>query len=252
MTMLDEEIALMERAQAISHSILTETYSGRVITPGVTTTDDLLYYYWQKVNDLGLDVGAHPRFRIKGRSQEDIEKYGKEDKVIRQGDFLFCDVVLKYMRYYTDHAEWAYVPRTGESDVPESFKKLMAEGNRLQDVFCSEFKEGLTGNELLINILNRAKIIGIPAPMIYSHSIGYFLHEPGPLIGLPWEQVTIPGRGDVKLVSNSCYAAELSVAMPVPELEGQVFTLPLEQIVYFSDKGTVFLDGRQTSFHIVR
>ena len=99
----------------------------------------------------------------------------------------------------TDHAEWAYVLRPDENDVQDSFKKVMAEGNTLQDIFCSEFKEGLTGNELLTSILSRAKVLEISSPMIYSHSIGYFLHEPGPLIGLPWEQVNVPGRGDVKI-----------------------------------------------------
>jgi hypothetical protein len=252
MIMINDEIALMERAQAVSHAIIAEAYSTAVITPGVTTIDDLVYFYWQRVNDLGLDIGAHPKFRIKGRSPSDMEKYGKDDKIIRPGDFLFCDVVLKYMRYYTDHAEWAYVPKSGENDAPDSFKKLMAEGNRLQDIFCSEFREGLTGNEVLKSILAKAREQGIPGPMIYSHGIGYYLHEPGPLIGLPWEQKYIPGRGEVKVQYNSCYAAELSVAMPVPELEGTTFNLALEEVVWFSEKGMVFLDGRQTGFYLVK
>lgn len=252
MTVIDEEIPLMERAQALSHAIIAETYSAKVITPGVTTLDDLVYYYWQRVDDLGLDIGAHPKFRIKGRTKEDIEKYGRDDKVIRYGDFLFCDVVLRYMRYNTDHAEWAYVLRPGETGAPEGFVALMAEGNRLQDVFCGEFREGLTGNEVLRNILARAKQEGIPGPMIYSHGIGCYLHEPGPLVGLPWEQEFIAGRGEVKVRDNSCYAAELSVAKPLAEFGGEVFNMALEQIVCFTRKGMVFLDGRQTGFYLVR
>lgn len=252
MTLLQEEIPLMERAQAISHAIIAETYSARVITAGVTTLDDLMYYWWQRVNDLGLDILAHPKFRIKGRSKADIEMFGKDDKVIRPGDFLFCDVVLKYMRYSTDHAEWAYVPRPGETEAPESFRMLMAEGNRLQDIFCSEFSEGLTGNEVLKRILTKAQEQGIQGPMIYSHGIGYYLHEPGPLVGLPWEQEFIPGRGEVKVRFNSCYAAELSVGRPMPGLDGAVLNMALEQIVCFTEKGMVFLDGRQTGFYLVR
>ena len=252
MTLIEEEIPLMERAQAISHAIIAETYSSKAITPGVTTLDDLMYYYWQRVNDLGLDILAHPKFRIKGRSQADIEKYGNDDKVIRHGDFLFCDVVMKYMRYSTDHAEWAYVLRPGETEAPVSFRMLMAEGNRLQDIFCSEFREGLTGNEVLKRILDKAKQQGIPGPMIYSHGIGYYLHEPGPLVGLPWEQEFIEGRGEVKVKYNSCYAAELSVAKPLAEFDGEVFNMALEQIVCFTRKGMVFLDGRQTGFYLVR
>jgi hypothetical protein len=96
----------------------------------------------------------------------------------------------------------------------------MAEANRLQDVYCGEFMAGLTGNELLGNILKKARELGIPNPKVYSHSLGHFLHEPGPLIGLPWEQVNNVGRGDVKLVPMSAFTAEMSVTGPVPEWGG--------------------------------
>ncbi|MGB7296781.1 MAG: hypothetical protein WBC70_14440 [Candidatus Aminicenantales bacterium] len=135
----------------------------------------------------------------------------------------------------------------------EPLSTLWAECNRLQDVFCGEFKTGLAGNEMLANILKKAKELGIPGPRVYSHSLGYFLHEPGPLIGLPWEQVNNPGRGDVKLVPNSCFTVELSVTAPTPEWgEGKEFRLPLEQAVAFTEDGIFFLDGRQTKFHLIR
>jgi hypothetical protein len=106
---------------------------------------------------------------------------------------------------------------------------------------------------MLGNILRKAKESGVPGPRVYSHSLGYFLHEPGPLIGLPWEQANNPGRGDVKLVPNSCFTAEMSVTAPVPEWgEGKEFRLPLEQAVAFTEKGVIFLDGRQTKFHIIK
>jgi len=252
-TLLDEEIELMERAQAVSHSIIADMFSNRVATPGLTTTDDLRYYYWQRVADLGLKVSFMPFVSIRGRDPKDIEKYGKDDKVIRPGDLVHCDVGLKYMRYNSDAQEMAYVLRAGETGAPEVFRKLMAEENRLQDIFCGEFKAGLTGNEILGNILRKAKETAIPGPRVYSHSLGYFLHEPGPLIGLPWEQVNNLGRGDVKLVFNSCFTAEMSVTAPIPEWgEGKEFRLPMEQAVAFTEEGIFFLDGRQTKFHLIK
>lgn len=252
-TFLDEEIDLMEHAAALSHAIIAEMFSNRAVTPGFTTVDDLRYYYWQRVADLGLKVSFSPFVSIRGRHPKEVEKYGKEDKVIRPGDFLHCDVGLKYMRYNSDNQEMAYVLKQGETDVPETFRKMMTETNRLQDVYCGEFKAGLTGNEMLGNMLRKAGALGISKPRIYSHSLGYFLHEPGPLIGLPWEQVNNPGRGDVRLVPNSCFTAEMSVTMPVPEWgEGKEFRLPLEQDVVFTGSGVYFLDGRQTKFHLIR
>ncbi|MDH4196614.1 MAG: aminopeptidase P family protein [Candidatus Aminicenantes bacterium] len=250
-TLIEEEVEIMERAQAISHGIIAEMFSSAVVTPGQTTVDDLRYFYWQRVADLGLKVSFSPFVSIRGRRPEDREKYGKDDKVIRPGDILHCDVGVKYMLWNSDAQEVAYVLRPGETDAPEIFKKQIAEVNRLQDVYCGEFKAGLTGNELLGNVLKKARELGIPGPRIYSHSLGLFLHEPGPLIGLPWEQVNNPGRGDVKLVPMSCFTAEMSITSPVPEW-GVEFRMALEQAVAFLGDRVVFLDGRQTTFHLIK
>jgi Xaa-Pro aminopeptidase len=251
-TLLDEELDLYDCAVAISHALIAETFSNKVITPGVTTTDDLVFHYRQRMAELGLDKAFRPFFRIRGRHPEVLEKFPVDDKIIRRGDVLHCDVGIKYLRYNTDTQEIAYVLRRGETDVPEGLKAGMAEGNKLQDVFCGEFEEGLTGNQILANILNKAKASGIHKPRVYSHSVGYCLHEPGPLIGLPWEQENTGPRGEVTLVPNSCFTVELSVQQPVPEWGGQEFRFPLEQDIVFTKKGVYYLDGRQTEYHVIK
>ena len=251
-TFLEEEVAVWERAVAVSHDIIAEMFSSAVATPNVSTTDDLKYYYWQKTADLGLDLAFMPFVSIRARSAADREKYGPNDNVIRPGDILHCDVGLKYMHYNTDSQELAYVLRAGETDAPEGLRQLMAEANRLQDVYVGELRTGLTGNQLLNNMLSTARAQEIPNPRIYSHSLGYFLHEPGPLIGLPWEQENNPGRGDVALVPFSGFTVELSVTGTIPEWDDQEFRLPLEQDIIFMGDRTVFLDGRQMSFHLIR
>ena len=251
-TLLEEEIEIQERAAAISHAIIAEMFSTRTITVGQTTADDLRYFYWQRVSDLGLKVSFSPFVSIRARSPETLAKYGKDDKTIRPGDMLHCDVGIKYMRWNSDHQEVAYVLKVGETDAPEGLRKLLSEANRLQDVYCAEFKTGLTGNDLLGRILGKARESGIPGPRVYSHSLGLFLHEPGPLIGLPWEQVNNPGRGDVKLVPWSVFVVELSATGPVPEWGGVDVRVPLEQDIVFTGEKAVFLDGRQTAFHLIR
>ncbi len=251
-TLLPEEVEIQERAAAISHAIIAEMFSNRTITVGQTTPEDLRYFYWQRAADLGLKVSFSPFVSVRARSPETLTAFGKDDKAIRPGDILHCDVGVKYMRWNSDHQELAYVLKPGETEAPEGLRKLMAETNRLQDVYCGEFQTGLTGNELLGRILSKARAAGIPNPRVYSHSLGLFLHEPGPLIGLPWEQVNNPGRGDVKLVPWSVFTVELSVTGRVPEWGGFEFRLPLEQDVLFTGAKTLFLDGRQTSFHLVR
>lgn len=250
-TFLDEEIDLFNCAVAISHALIAETFSNKVITPGVTTTEDLRFHYRQRFAELGLGMAFRPFFRVRERNPEVLEKYGR-DNIIRRGDLLHCDVGIKYLRYNTDNQELAYVLRRGETDVPEGLKAGMAEANKLQDVFCGEFKAGLTGNQILANILEKAVAVGIKKPKVYSHSLGYYLHEPGPLVGLPWEQKDTGARGEVKLVPNSAFTVELSITRPVPEWGGKEYRFPLEQDIVYTTEGVFFLDGRQTRYHIIK
>jgi hypothetical protein len=127
----------------------------------------------------------------------------------------------------------------------------MNSANLLQDIYLSEFRQGLTGNELLGNILRRAQKEGIPNPKVYSHSLGLFLHEPGPLIGLPWEQERCPGRGDVRLCANQAFTMELSVRDRVPEWENRELTFSIEEDVVFTGSECRVLVGRQTEFALV-
>lgn len=251
-TLTEEELSIYHHIVSISHHLIAETFSSKVITPGITTTDDLVWHFWQRVADLGLSWWFTPTFRIRARSNAIKEKYDPADKVIRRGDLLHCDVGITYLRLNTDTQENAYVLREGETDVPEGLKKALAMGNQLQDIFTAEFKQGLTGNEILANALNSAKKAGISKPRIYSHSIAFYGHEPGPLIGLPWEQVRCPGRGDVRLDYNTCFAIELSVTCPINEWEGQEVRIALEQNAAFTKEGLIYLDGRQTKFHIIK
>lgn len=249
-TLTGREITLFEHVVNVAHAVVAECFSRRVIVPGVTTTEDLEWHYWQRAADLGLEMAFKPFF-VRVRSQAARERFGEADRAIRAGDMLRSDVGIRYLGLNSDHQQVAYVLRPDEHEAPEGFRTLLREGNRLQDVYLSEFRQGLTGNELLANILARARAEGLPNPRVYSHSLGHYLHQPGPLIGLPWEQERCPGRGDVKLQPNYTFTMELCVSGPVPEWEGEVVVMGLEEDVVFTEEGCRILDGRQTGFHLV-
>ena len=44
----------------ISSAIIREAFSTQVITPGITTTDDVVWWMREKVLELGLDTWFHP------------------------------------------------------------------------------------------------------------------------------------------------------------------------------------------------
>jgi Xaa-Pro aminopeptidase len=249
-TLTDAEVEIYEHVSNVAHHLIAECYSRKAIVPGVTTIPDLQWYYWQRCAELGLPVSFKPSFYLI-RSDSMKSEWGEEDRVIRPGDFVRCDVGIQYLRLNSDHQQWVYVRRPGETDAPEGIRALMAQGNRLQDLFMAEFQQGLTGNELLSNILTRARSEGVPNPKVYSHSLGLFLHQPGPLIGLPWEQERCAGRGDTRLEYNNSFTMELSVSAPLPEWGGQEVRMALEEDVVFTKTGCRLLDGRQTEFYVI-
>jgi Metallopeptidase family M24 len=250
MTLSDTELDLYPHLAALAHQIIAECFSDRQVLPGITTTDDLEWAYWQTCSDLGFEQAFKPYFRVI-RAATEQARWGSDLKTIRRGDLLHCDVGFRHLRLNTDHQELAYVRRAGEDDAPTGLRRLLAENNRLQAIYQAEFQPGQTGNELLQRILARAREAGVPSPKVYSHNLGLYLHEPGPLIGLPWEQENCPGRGDVRLDYGSCFTMELSVEDRVPEWDQQSVRLPTEQDVTFTRQGCLPMDGVQTMFHLI-
>ena len=250
-TLTEDELEIYPHVVSVSNSIRREVYSRKTITPGVTTTDDLRWAWWQRCADLGLTLDSNGNHFEIMRSDAMREKYGPEDITIRHGDLVFSDLGIYYLRLLTDNVQWAYVLREGETDVPDGIKEIMADSNLLQDIYVGEFVHGRTGNEILRAALAKARKNGLNNPRIYSHSCGLLLHEPGPLIGHPYEQENWPGRGDVPLNYNSTFVAELSVDGLVPEWGEQTIRMSTEELIAFTREGVRFIDGRQTSFYLI-
>jgi Xaa-Pro aminopeptidase len=249
-TLTNREIDLFRHVVEIAHAIIADCFSRMTIIPGVTTVDDLVWFYWQRAIDLGLDLAFRPYFNII-RNEVVAKSYGEDSRVIRHGDMLHCDVGIKYLRLNSDNQHLAYVLKPGESDAPEGLRALMAQTNRLQDIFMDEFRLGISGNELQQNILKRARKEGISAPRVYSHSLGLFLHQPGPLIGLPWEQDNPLPRGEMRMEYNYAFTMELSSEAMVAEWNNQIVRAGMEEPVVFTEEGCRTLNGRQTEFYLI-
>ena len=174
-----------------------------------------------------------------------------QDEVVRPGDVVHCDTGIKYLRLNSDHQHLAYVPRRGESDAPAGLKARLADNLRLQDVFLAGFEHGKSGNAMLRDMLAEAARQGIPGAKIYSHNLGLFLHQPGPLIGLPWEQEDTGPRGEVTLEYASAFVMELGTEGPVPEWGGAPLRLGTEEPVLFDRDGCRTLCPRQTDYHLI-
>ena len=234
--------------------VIAEAFSSDVITPGVTTTDDVRWWLRQRFQSLGLPVWFHPICDVQRRTDDRDDArtfFGDSDATIHRGDVLHCDVGIRYLRLCTDTQEMGYVLRVGEEDVPDGLRAAMATGNRWQDLLTGSFVAGRTGNEILEATRAAADAEGITCS-VYTHPLGFHGHAAGPTIGMWDNQGRTPIRGDWKLYANTCYAIEGNVTVRVPEWNDQPVQIKLEQDAWFDGEAVHYIGGRQTSWHLVR
>jgi Xaa-Pro aminopeptidase len=232
-----------------AHAIITEAFSNRVITPGKTTTQDVVWWMRQKVHDIGLSTWFQTSVSLQRKGSASLDD---PDPVILRGDVLHCDFGLTAMGLNTDTQHMGYVLRDGEADVPTGIKKILSNSNRLQDILLEKMKIGMTGNQILAATLDQMRAAGIQGT-VYSHPVGQHGHGAGTLIGLWDRQMGVPGRGDVPLLPNTWYSIELQATTPVPEWDGQPVRSAQEEDVDVGVDGSIqWILERQTSFHLVR
>lgn len=249
-TRTEREMTIYQQICRISHEIIEEAFSDKVIQPGVTTTDDVVWWMRQKVTDLGLETWFHPTVDIQRYDPENFDHLRTFSKrptkqIIMPGDLLHCDFGITYLRLNTDQQQHAYVFRAGETEIPVYLKKAFEKGNRLQECLTENFKLGKTGNEILAAALAQSKKEGINGT-IYTHPIGNHGHAAGPTIGMWDNQGKTIGSGDYPLNSNTAYSIELNAAVEITEWK-KTIRIMLEEDGFFDDKGTFrYIDGRQT------
>ena len=246
---IPEEEAFYRRLQNLVWQLIGRMYSAEVIKPGVTKTSDLVWWWRQEVNDLGLGTWFQPSVDVQ-RKGVSAEQLG-DDPVIQKGDVLHCDVGITALRLNTDTQHMAYVPLDGETDAPAGLKTAMKNANRLQDILLEETRVGRTGNEILAAVLAKMKAERLDGTM-YSHPIGMHGHGAGPLIGLWDYQDGVPGRGDAKVIPGMWYSAELQVTTPVPEWNNQPVRVAQEEDFIIDAEGKLrWAIRRQATFHLV-
>ncbi len=248
------ELEVFPHIVGLARGVIAEAFSERVITPGATTARDVAWYIRQRFADLDLPAWFMPSVNVQRAGMTctaDSPFCGDSDIVIQRGDVLHTDVGVCYLRLCTDTQEMGYVARLGESEVPQSLKKALAIGNRWQDILTGNFVTGRTGNEILAATIATAEAEGIVSST-YTHPLGAFGHAPGPTIGMWDNQGDTPVRGDWPLYPNTGYAIEGNIKAPVPEWDGQMVQIKLEQSAVYDGETVWYLAGRQTEWHVVR
>lgn len=246
-TRVPEMMPRYRQIQETVHAMISEAFSNAVVTPGETTTEDVVWWLRQRVNDLGWETW----FQTSVSLQRNGEEMSGPDAVIRHGDVLWTDFGVIAMRLKTDTQHMGYVLRPGEIDAPAGLKACLAASNRMQDIQLEEMHPGRTGNDALHAARERMQAEGIDGSF-YSHPIGDHGHGAGPLIGLWDRQEGVPGRGDAELRPNTWFSIELQATVPMPEWNGAPVRCKQEEEAYLDGNGDRhWAFRRQDRLHLV-
>ncbi|KAI0335663.1 hypothetical protein GY45DRAFT_1342688 [Cubamyces sp. BRFM 1775] len=243
--------------QETTWALIEEAFSEQVITPGVTTTEDVEWWYREKMLLLNVTTWNHPRVSV--ITPESFPGWSGTQDTIHEGDLLHVDFGITAMGLNTDVQHMAYVLRTseGETDAPVGLKDGIRKANRMQDIVLERMRAGMTGNDVLKECLDQMKVEGIEG-QIYSHPIGDWGHSAGAVIandrlaGFTNLPEHVPVLGELRILPNTYYSIELYAYSFVPERD-ETLRFRMEENAYWDerDERWKFVYGRQERLHLI-
>ena len=274
-TLSPEQISIYRYVQGVQNDILAEAFSNKVVTPDVTTTDDINWWLRHKYLDLHLEIDNHPSISVTRRPSK-IAEYGNDpnnfrrgttsngvNMIVRRGDIINCDSDIMLLGVETDSHQHAYVLQKGEVDVPQGLKRALRIVNDIQDEYRNEFKRGRTVQEI------REASERLPLnPLIIGTSNGS--HPPPMFIrrftrnGLLFSRGTyVTGMGsgykqhpllspDLPLHYNTIHAFEPHTSVKVDGWGEHGVEVGVGQLAVFTENGLEYLDRPNVEWHVVK
>jgi Xaa-Pro aminopeptidase len=226
------EIAIYGEAGEFSYTIAEKAFSNEVITPGVTTLEDVAWFMKEEQykNNLGSSFGM-PSVYITG---PDGVVATSSDRIIQRGDVLMLDWGVGLMNMFTDMKRMAYVLKEGETEVP--IKKTIQPGVTAQKaedaVYAALTKAGFNK----MKGFNKYTDLDKTDVIIGCHSVGNWGHGIGPSIAF-----FNPVRLGYELKPSNLISIELFAYTKVPEWGGKKLRVPLEDDAVVTERGIEWL-----------
>jgi Xaa-Pro aminopeptidase len=242
------EIAIYGEAGELSYTIAERALSNEIITPGVTTLEDVAW--WMKEQQFKHNLGSSfgmPSVYITG---PDGVEATSSDRIIQRGDVLMIDWGVGLMNMYTDMKRMAYVLKEGEIGVPPGIQNAFEQGVKVRDIIKKTIKPGVTAQkaeDAVYAALTKAgfhKMQGFNKNtdseqtdvIIGCHSVGNWGHGIGPSIAF-----FNPIRLGYVLKPTNLISIELFAYTKVPEWGGKKLRVPLEDDAVITERGIEWL-----------
>ena len=242
------EIAVFGEACELSYTIAEKALSNQVITPGITTLEDVAWWIREQQFKHNLESSfGMPSVYITGPRGILATS---TDKIIEEGDVLMLDYGVGLMNMYTDMKRVAYVLREGETAVPPGIQHAFDQGVKVRDIIKETIKPGLTAKEaedkvyeaLIEAGFNKMKGFNqhtdsdLTDVIIGCHSVGNWGHGVGPSIAF-----FNPVRMGYEIKPSNLFSIELFAYTKVPEWAGKKLRIPLEDDAIVTERGVEWI-----------
>ncbi len=242
------EIAIYGEAGEFSYTIAERALSNEVITPGVTTLEDVAW--WMKEQQFKHNLGSSfgmPSVYITGPNGVEATS---SDRIIQGGDVIMIDWGVGLMNMFTDMKRIAYVLKEGETKVPAGIQNAFDQSMKVRDIVQRAIKPGVTAREAEEEVYKRLSAAGFNRMkgfnqytdldktdvIIGCHSVGNWGHGIGPSIAY-WNPVRI----NYELRPSNLISIEFFAYTKVPEWGGKKLRVPIEDDAVITSRGIEWL-----------
>jgi len=241
------EIAVFAEAGDYSYQIAERALSNEVITPGITTLEDVAWWMKEQLfkNNLQSSFGM-PSIYVTGPNGIEATS---TDRIIQRGDILMLDWGVGLMNFYTDMKRVAYVLKEGEKEVPKSIQHAFEQAVKVRQIVVSTIKAGITAKQNEDNVYKALKDVGF-SPIEFNkpgsdnktdviigcHSVGDWGHGTGPSIAF-----FNPVQLTYVVKPSNLFSIELFAYTPMPEWGGKKLRIPLEDDAIVTERGVEWL-----------
>jgi len=237
------EIAVFAEAGDYSYQIAERALSNEVITPGVTTLENVAWWMKEQLfkNNLQSSFGM-PSVYVTGPNGIEATS---TDRIIQRGDILMLDWGVGLMHMFTDMKRMAYVLKEGEKEVPKSIQHAFDQAVKVRTIVVNTIKPGITAKQNETNVYkalqdaNFSKIeFNKPGTddktdvIIGCHSVGDWGHGSGPSIAF-----FSPVQLTYTVKPSNLFSIELFAYTPMPEWGGKKLRIPLEDDAMVTERG---------------
>lgn len=242
------EIAVYGEACELSYTIAERALSNEVITPNVTTLEDVAWWMKEQLFKHNLESSfGMPSVYVTGPRGVIATS---NDRIIQRGDVIMIDWGVGLMNMYTDMKRIAYVLDEGETRVPPGIQNAFDQGVKVRDIIKETIKPGVTAQkaeDMIYEALTKAgfnKMKGFNQHtesdqtdvIIGCHSVGNWGHGVGPSIAF-----FNPERLNYEIKPTNLLSIELFAYTKVPEWGGFKLRVPLEDDAIVTERGVEWI-----------